>query len=409
MKKNIILLLLLIGVFLSCKTQKLSLNRGETPQNHYYATIPFEWIDGKIIVPVEINGKTYRFMFDTGAFNTVSETLYKELNMPVLFKNSVTDQSGKKDSIFFVNMDNITLGNVLFRDIPAGVMSDSNYFAKCLNIDGIVGSNMLRNSVVQLSLPDKTIKLTDNFKKLDINQENSRTMQLSPDQSLPIVTIGLFNVNDSTGITEELLFDTGASNFYSLCLRNFETFSAHHVFKQIDASTGSNTIGLYGNADNILHYRLLFQLISINNAAFTNVLSVTTSGNNSRIGSEILKYGNVTLDYKNKTFNFEPFSNEDNDMYKPTFPIDITLEGNQLLVGFVWDDDLKDVISVGDRILFIDETDYRNIDPCDLLINGTGVAEKNKATITFEKANGSIHKIDIKKKITTNQLAIRKK
>lgn len=399
MKKNIISLVVLILAFISCTTQKhFSFNSGGATQNFYYTTIPFEWVKNKIIVPVEINGKTYRFILDTGATNLVSETLCRELKLAVLHKGLMVDQSGKKDSALIVNMDSLALGGVLFRNIPAGVISDSNPFFQCFEIDGFIGSNMLRNSVVRFSLPNKTVTLTDNLMKLGINPKNSWAINLTPNQSLPVITIAMVNVNDSVGVTEDLLFDTGAGGFYSLCLRNLEIFASQNVFKQIASSVGGNTSGLHGNASDSLQYKLLVPLMLINNASFTNVALNTKSGNNSLIGSKILEYGDVTLDYKNKFFNFEHFTRDEEDVYEKSYPIEITYKNNQVLVGFVWDDALKEVISVGDRILFIDEVDYRNIEQCEMYKKPSGLSDKEKVTLTIQKTDGSIHKIEIEKK-----------
>ncbi len=397
--KNITLLSLLIVFFASCKTQQpFTFNRGGAAQQFYYTTVPFEWVENKMIVPVEINGKTYRFIVDTGASNLVSETLYKEFDMPLLHKVVLTDQSGIKDSTLIVNMNNITLGNVLFRNIPAGVVNDSNAFLKCFGADGFIGSNMLRNSAVRFSLRDTTLTVTDNFLKLGLNSENSWGLKLSPGQSLPFINIAMVNTNDSIGVTEDVLFDTGADSFYSICFRNFELFTPQNIFQQIAFSAGGNTFGLHGNSADTLHYKLLLSLMLINNASLTNVVFTTNSGNNSAIGAKILKYGDITLDYKHKFFNFEPFIDEGENVYEKTFPIEPTLENNKALVGFVWDEALKEIVSVGDRILFIDDVDYRNIKPCEMIVKPSGLSQKEKVTLTIEKNDGIIQKVEIEKK-----------
>lgn len=397
--KKTIFFALFVFILSACATKKqFSFNQGYVAQPYYYSVIPFEWISNKIIVPVEISGKVYRFIFDTGASNLVSETLYKDLEMPLLRKDILTDQSGIKDSALIVNMSSITLGNVLFRNIPAGVVNDSNPFLKCFGVEGVIGSNMLRNSAVKLSLRDTILTLTDNSQKLGINPENSLEMQLLPNQSLPFINIALVNINDSIGVTEDVLFDTGADSFYSVCMRNLDFFAPQNIFRQLASSTGSNTFGVHGNAVDALHYKLFVPLMLINNASLTNVLLTTNSGDSSVIGAKILKYGDVTLDYKNTSFNFEHFIDENENIYEKTFPIDPIYKNNHLIVGFVWDELLKEKISEGDRILFIDDVDYRHVEPCDLISNPSGLSNKDKITLTFQKTDGSIHKIEIEKK-----------
>ena len=42
--------------------QKVKFNRGRSVEKNFYAVIPYEELKSKLIIPVEIEGKTYRFM-----------------------------------------------------------------------------------------------------------------------------------------------------------------------------------------------------------------------------------------------------------------------------------------------------------------------------------------------------------
>src|SRR5450432_2973834 len=128
--------------------QSVSLNLGGTSATNYYEELPYETVNGKIFVYVELAGKKYRFLFDTGAPVTVSTELATVLDAPLIHKEILTDAFGGKDSIFVVSLDSIRIGKLVFDHIPA--LDGIPGFYSCWNVSGVVGSNMLRNSIVHI-------------------------------------------------------------------------------------------------------------------------------------------------------------------------------------------------------------------------------------------------------------------
>src|ERR1700748_2269684 len=97
MKKLIgaILLLLLNN---ACFAQHFTFNQGGPETKNYYVELPYETMNGKMFVVVEIAGKKHKFLFDTGAPVAIKPQLADSLNMPVIFKENVKDVTGKHDS-----------------------------------------------------------------------------------------------------------------------------------------------------------------------------------------------------------------------------------------------------------------------------------------------------------------------
>ncbi len=392
-----ICLLLFVLVLFSCTTQKqFTHNKGHSVQSDYYSTIPFEWVRNKIIVPVEINGKTYRFLVDTGSSNAISERLQKELQYPILINQFIRDQSGKGDSLQIVEMKELAFGGVLFNNTPAIVFPDSTLLLQCYGVEGIIGSNMLRNSIIRFSLPEKTITVTDNSQKIKLNKKQSSKLWLTPMQSLPYFWVSIENEKKGTQL---LLFDSGMKGLYSLSVKKYtNTFKKRKIFKPLGYSYGNNSYGLYGFAENDYHYKLLLPVMNINGMLLNNVVTYTTSNNNSRIGAEVFEHAIVTLDYINKRIYFEPLFEKEKDVYKKTYPVDPNLISNKLCIGYVWDENLLSEVSVGDQILSIDDTDCRELTPCDVLLNDLQSNKQDSMSLTIQKSNGDIHKIIIKKR-----------
>ena len=71
-KLNISILFLFVSSFLF--SQKLAFDQGKINQKNYYEVISFELVNDKIILPVVINNKTFKFLLDTGASSNYIST-----------------------------------------------------------------------------------------------------------------------------------------------------------------------------------------------------------------------------------------------------------------------------------------------------------------------------------------------
>ena len=119
--------------------------------------------------------------------------------------------------------------------------------------------------------------------------------------------------------------------------------------------------------------------IEIGGYSFENVIATTTNSNESKIGSEILTLGKVTLDYNKKRFYFEPYPDMDTD-FLSIHPWEISpiIENGKLIVGIIWNKTLENQINVGDEIVKFNEINYENMTFCDLV--------KSKGNLTSKKA-----------------------
>ena len=154
-------LLILVFFASSIFAQNINFNQGSIKQKNYLQKIPYENVNGLIVVPVDINGKTYNFVIDTGASLAISDKLYKELNLQIINQVDITDASGRKKEMKLISLPELHLQGITFIN-TLGVVhheesSDFFNFLECLGIDGIIGSNMLRNSIVQFDEQSKHI------------------------------------------------------------------------------------------------------------------------------------------------------------------------------------------------------------------------------------------------------------
>lgn len=392
--KKLCLLLLLGLTTLFCDAQNISMNQGGTEQMAYFSVIDYEVVREKIIVKASLNGKSYRFIVDTGAPNMITKRVFNELQPAQVKKIPVGDANGKADSLSLFMVDEFKLGDVVFKQIPTLVSNDPFIF-DCHQVDGFIGSNMLRNSIVRFSQKDHQLTLTDQVEKLLLNKKQASDLFLTPVQSSPYFTLKAKGKNKGS---IQLLFDTGMEGMFDLALKHFAKLEKEQIFEVLAKSRGLGVLGLNGIGTDTTKYRLRVAELTINGALLKNVPVQTTPNNNSRIGAELLKYGVVTVDYQNKKFYFEPFDTSV-DLFETSFPVSITLKNNKAIISTVWDEKLKTEINLGDELIAIDEINYKDIDPCHLITKPKMFEGKTQATLTLGKANGEVKKVTISRSI----------
>lgn len=357
-------------------------NSGGTEQAHYYSSLQYENINDKIIIKIKINDRIYRFILDTGAPTTISTKLFDQLNPEVITKISLSDANAAKDSVVVVSLNEIQVGDITFKSIPALVATPNTAF-ECFEVDGIIGSNLLRNSILQIDGSNNKVIITDDAKRLNLNSRQSSKLFLDR-QSSPVIWVKLINKKQAK---DQLLFDSGMQGLYDLSLRHLGTFQKYKIFEELGKGTGTNTFSFHGMAKDTTIYWLRLPILEINGVKLLNVTTKTTLGNNSRIGASLLHYGIVTVDYKNKRFYFNPYTTTDIDAYKKQFPVNFVPKNNKLYIGTVWDNELSTKISAGDQVVAIDGINYENINICDLFLKSI-VEGKDKILLTTRNNSG---------------------
>ena len=386
--------LLTIVTNLSLAQGDFTFNQGQAKSADYFAIIPYEYVRGKIILKVEINKKLYRFILDTGGSTTISRNLYNELKPTIINKLPISDQSGKIDSMTVVSLKDIMIGDVTFNDIPT-LVAERTLVLECFQADGFLGSNILRNSVVQLNGLDKTLIVTNDEKTLKLNPQESCELFLDKRQSRPFFWIKV--KSKKTG-NEQVLFDSGMEGFYDLSLQNYKIFKKKNIFIVTARGNGSYSMGLHGASDDTMQYKLLLPKMEINGTELNNISVKTTTSTNSRIGSELIELGVVTIDYKNKKFYFTSKFGDKVNKFAKSFPVDLIYRNEQVQVGIVWNDTLKSKIKPGDQIIAVDNISYEDIDVCELIKGESRLKGKATRTLTIRNQEGVVDKITIEER-----------
>lgn len=354
-----------IQVFLCCYNLSgiAQLNKGKSVQKNFYSEIPFEFIKDKIIIEARVNGQKGRFIFDTGAPCIVFKDSSKA-PFPKLQDLHVRDANNNRQLTEIVNLEQVQLGGVAFTNIPAVFSEPFPSPFSCFNVDGYIGSNVMRFGAFKVDWKRQVLIIADSYKDFNLTKKEGIKLLVNQVQSSPYISIKL-----NEKLTETVLIDTGSDDFYSLSNKHLKYFQSKGYLKDqvCYKSTGSSSHGMGG----IDQSSQGSNIVSINDfrihEALFKDLVIRTTNASSRIGTGLLNKGNFVLDYRHKRFFFDP-SDSDRTFQEKSFGVDLVVKNDTFRVGGVWQGTAADSlgIKVGDIVMDIDTFGLTGKNPCEV-------------------------------------------
>jgi hypothetical protein len=370
-------------------SQTFTMNQGGANVKNYYVELPYESINGKMILSVGLKGKTHRFLFDTGAPTALNKELATQISADLMHTDIARDVNGHADSVSIVKLNDINLGNVTFSGIPSMCFLPDLY--KCWNVDGVIGSNLLRSSIVSIVSAKHLIIIADQSDKLPLNKRHSVpliTNEGNNVQSNPVIKINLKNK-----VNLALQFDTGDNGFLRFTDDFMNQLAKYDVYETIAKGYGASQIGGGGLQANADKYLLKIPFLNIGSARFDNVITETNKGGTAGFGTKLLEYGNVTLDFINSKFYFDGYI-ETNDLNGKHWPFQPTVTDNKLVVGLVWDKAIN-LVKPGEQIVAINDEQFLQVNLCEMINRKPVLADKDSVTITIKNQQGAERKVKI--------------
>ncbi len=355
------------------------LNKGHVLKKNYYAEIPFEYIKDKIIIEAQVNGRKGRFILDTGAPCIVFRDSSRMI-LPKLQDLHVRDANNNRQLTEVVNLEHIQLGDVEFDNIPAIYSDPFPMPFSCFEVDGYIGSNVLRFGAFKVDWARQVVIIADSFKDFNHTRKEGVKLLVNKIQSSPYIRIKL-----NEKLSETVLIDTGSDDFYSLSNGHLNYFQSKGFLKdQIHyKSTGNSSHGM-GGADHSSQGSSIVSIdaFKLTDASFKNLV-IRTTHSSSRIGMELLRKGNFILDYRHKRFFFEA-TDSINTYQEKSFGVDLIVKNDTFRVGGVWQGTIADSMGVkaGDIIVDIDSLSLARMAPCEAFFN-LGEYTQGKSSITL--------------------------
>ncbi|MEA3478759.1 MAG: retropepsin-like aspartic protease, partial [Bacteroidota bacterium] len=211
-----IVLLLFLASCSIIKNIKL-FRAGEVTQENFYQAIGFEERKGYIILKAEIKGETHDFILDTGAPNLISKSLAEKLGLITVSTGKAIDSKGKVGDLEIVSIDTIKLGGLSFTNTSAMVYDiDSIIELYCLDVEGLIGANLMRHAIWDINYKEKKIILTDDVSKLDDTESG-----LAVDFSTDVQGTPYFHANYEDIKLKNIMFDLGSGGSINITYKSF--------------------------------------------------------------------------------------------------------------------------------------------------------------------------------------------
>lgn len=351
--KHLYLLLLIIPL-LTVAQDKIDFRQGEILQKQFCDTIPFEYVRNKMIVSVTINKHKKRFIFDTGATLIISEEIQQETQNPVLGNVFQMDANKRQKQVSVVSVKEFELGSLTFQNIPS-VVSDikQTSFLNCFHYDGFIGSNALRNCIVQIDVANKFIILTNNILNLQLQGAYQTSLKLD-NQSSPFVQL---NINNQ--IKFDALFDSGSDDFITISQKISQKSFKKNLATILNQGSGTRIIGMHGMNDAESTQRIKFDNIKFGENEITYFVSEVSTKSYNAVGMQLADYGTITLDYIHKQFYFVAKQKSQPYHHQKTIGFSLQPENTYYAVGNVWTNTQAEKIGLknGFQILKINDID----------------------------------------------------
>ena len=239
-----------------------------------------------------------------------------------------------------------------------------NFIFNCLNLDGIIGSNSFKNSIIKIDYQQKKLFITNDLKNLT-PKVKAQKMKLMGYQKLPFIELTLVGKDK---VKEDVLFDTGYSKLYTQSNRAFNIFSKKSVLNRIITKDAKLSIGLFGSDQESSKSVFTIPIFIFGDYSLKNVVAYSSSDDNSKIGNEILNFGSVTLDFVKSKYYFEKLNNNQNTDLLKEYPLFVpSYENGNLIIGMVISENLNSVLKVGDKITKIDEHKIDHLNCTDIM------------------------------------------
>ena len=349
-------MLCFLGLVLSCSSQaQLARYRYDFTLNrsNFVDSIAIEWERGQVLLPVEIGGKTYRFLFDTGAAQAVvyADSPVEGCRPAGLIRSQ--DATGAIDTVQLVTLPPVSLGHLTLTGCQATILRRP---VAGRNIDGIIGFDLINRGLsVKIDVNHRLLILTD-CKDFFRNEQTFST-RYKLKYHVPYI-----KVCPAGRFKEFTLFDTGSRSLYGISRQSFDACRAK-IGAEADSliegrSQGRHAIGHFGSErlNEVLFLHL--QRLSAFDHAFCDVHTLTTQGE-SHLGAGLLNYGAVIFLPHKKRICFQPYNQQVKTIVSNRQQdIAFVPEGAMPSVGLIWEqgEPYRLGFRQGDIITKIDDT-----------------------------------------------------
>jgi len=367
---------------------------------NFFEEIEYELVNGKLIIPVEIQDKVFHFFFDTGGLLVISPEVKEALELRSIDSGTVTGVNKIKTKIDVVVINQLKIGSLEFNNRKAII---SNIFQKhpvtCFEVAGIIGRDFLKNMAIQIDQKNNNITLTDQPHRLNLDKVKAQKLHFN-ENKVPILPIKVNGKN-----IKKVLFDSGSDDFISFKTSNIFKYRKRKVYSKEDIVElyGNFSLGIGGTYPSPeKQYHIYVEEFQLADITFEEFYSDISKNSNNRIGSALLDYGILTLDFINKKFYFDKYDKTVQIQKINSFGFKMRITEQNAFVSGVFQDSpaASKGIEVGQKILSIENvllSQLSNRQRCDFYNNNFPWYDNDQIEVKFIDKFGKIKVISLEK------------
>lgn len=272
-------------------------------------TIPYEIKGGKIILSIRIEDKPTKFIFDTGGVNLITSDSAKYHDVKVLGKEVVADVNSRNSSFYKGALSNVNLSKHIKMSSMETLITPPQGYFRDLGVAGALGGEAFANVCVTFFPKEQFLVLTHPYRPAGISRKEGLKMNMG-NTSKSIFPLQI------AGVELPTLFDTGMSDFLHLNTEDYVMLKDLTDIKVVAEGEGLWHVGIHGVKDIETEKveKIILPSFRVANKTFTNVGVLTQNAPLSIIGLDLLKYGQVILDYPRGLFYFYPFEEKEQSL-----------------------------------------------------------------------------------------------
>ena len=322
---------------------------------NFEAVFEMEYVSKLPLVDVEIKGKKYKFLFDTGAMSVIPRSLAKELALEIQDEIDIVDASGKEDKLKVYKLPSLKMAGVEFSDF--NVVADD--FAKefpvsCIGFDGILGYNFLKDLSVKLDYKNKKLTLSDKT----ISHLGYKTIAIQFDEKhAPLIPFAFAFGDVFVGI------DTGKND--GILLGDIQIAKLFHKYNY----TSRKMLGTSSSSFNGVDTQRVLESFVVKDFSLDREIAIAscsvdvdTSGQ-FLVGNAFLENFDLIIDFKHKRAYMKPLFKEMNEEFENSFGFSLFWDEIQKLYISALEENSQAAINglkIGDKVLSINDTDTLN-------------------------------------------------
>ncbi len=315
----------------------------------FYEVLPFQEVNGLIIISAKINEVEKQFIFDTGAATILDDNFAEELETDGIGKIKTFDSNGAKRKVDYVTLEKIQLNTITLSNVVASISDfDEMSISNCIDISGIIGANVMNKCIWQIDYKKQKIIVTNSHEKLKIPEKATKINFSAVGKGVPNVSLFIGGV-----YCGDAIFDTGSNGRIEVNKRYLDPkvdFIEFPVFVH----------GIHSAA--IINQKIArIPTMSLNKSFFIENEPIIFEGNRpfALIGNRFLNNFKVTFDWMDHVIFMEEYDSVSPPKFM-SFGFTPRLESNRVVVSSIIPNSSIHLtgLQVGDEIIEINGIEF---------------------------------------------------